>query len=147
MPEPTVSVVVLGLECGLDANVVAARLGADVTVDDASGIRVVGAETARAFLAELTAARQREREQRAQRLASVGAAGDGIRARVRRLQRAQERLELIDSAGEHLAAGQALEAMKVLAGDRDRRLDAAAAQRNELLGGVAVYHSVNESQE
>jgi hypothetical protein len=122
--------------------VLAARLGDAVRADE-DGWRVVTSERAKAFRDELAAARQRERERQAQLAADIAAKGNPTRDRVRRLQAAQDRFALVDN-GEPLDPRQALAAMKLVAGDHDRQLDAAATSRQELLSGATVYHSVKD---
>ena len=134
----TVEVVTLGLECGIDANVVAQRLGANVITDDASGIRVVPADCAKAFLAELASARQRERERQAQLAAEIAANNTALRTRerVRRLA-AQQRT--------HGSADPGVPAFALmLSGTADDPLERSGSHMSEMLSNATsmAYHKI-----
>jgi hypothetical protein len=128
------ALVLLALHLHTDVPTLIRRYGPQVVLD-ASGFPSIPTALARAHTDSVRAAQLAAAEESRKRAAAAEL--PAVRHRVRRLQAQQEALELVDDG--------ALAAMHALDGSQDRKLDAAARARAEMLGQVAPeYHRIEE---
>jgi hypothetical protein len=144
-PAMTDGLIPLGWFCpseGFDLGVVT-RCHAGQLVRNRTGLLCLPEPVVAAMIDERDRRAEAERQRVAAELAQAQAGGN--LARERRRQRAATQRQLVGTDGEPLDPRQALAVLKEADGSRDRELDAAAAERNELLGGELRWHSYRES--
>ena len=134
----TVPLTLIAAELNVPVDTVLRRLSEHVGFDDA-GLRCVSVEHAWSYISHVQTERRIAAEQQRRRMADLAAKGNPLRDRVRRLAKQQERLAEAPD-GEGAAFARMLEAD----GSRDRELDRAARDRQELFSGATTYHRIQE---
>ena len=136
-----VALALIALELDTTIGALCRRFGTSV-VQDQSGCRAVPRDLARDHIASVHAARRAAIEASRKAAAEAAAKPHQLREHVRAVRARQELLDApVD--GDGAAVARMLEA----SGQRDRKLDAAAAMRAELLGGELQYHPVSHRED
>ena len=138
-PMSSVTLATLATELEVPINKLAQALRPNVSVDPATGLRVIPSDIARAYLRDLARARERAREAEAQRQAAAEAAS-GVKEQRRKLKALAARQQ-------EFADGDATALAVMLSADTGiaARLVTAATTRAELAGQKPMtFHKIGE---
>jgi hypothetical protein len=135
----TVPLALVGAELGTDADQLARRLDGAVSIDPATGIRVISAAHGRRLIddhrAKAEARLARREKERAE--AAANDTSEAVRQHVKALKAAQR--DFVDPDASAFAV--------MMANDPDNRLNRAGRFMDEFLSGTDHYHAINTTKE